>query len=111
MVEPLEGQGQMGTPLVPGQRVHLVDDDRVHAAQEGPRRRGGEQQVEGLGRGDQQVRRRPAHGRPLGGRGVAGPHRHRELGGGQAPAGGLVGDAGQGHLQVLVDIGGQGPEG
>ena len=31
--EPLQAQGQVRPPLVTGQRVHLVDDDRVDPAQ------------------------------------------------------------------------------
>ncbi len=54
-IEPLETQRQVTPPLVAGQRVHLVDDDRAHVAQHCPRRRRGQEQVEGLGRGDKQV--------------------------------------------------------
>ena len=111
MVEPLEGQGQMGPPLVAGQGVYLVDDHRVHTTEERPGRGGGQQQVQGLRSGHQQVGRRPAHGHPFGGRRVAGPDGHRQLGGGQATALRLLGDAGQRQLQVLVDVGGQSPEG
>ena len=57
-VQPLEAQGEVAAPLVAGQRVHLVDDDGAHAAQHGPRRRRGEEEVERLGRGHQQVGRR-----------------------------------------------------
>ena len=39
-------QGQVGAPLVSGQRVHLVDDHRPHPTQPGPATRGGEQQVQ-----------------------------------------------------------------
>jgi hypothetical protein len=54
-IETLEAQREMAAPLVPGERVHLVDDDGAHAAQQRPRRRRGEKEVEGLGRGDQQI--------------------------------------------------------
>ena len=111
LVEPLEGEGQMGPPLVPGQGVHLVDDHGVDPAQHRPGRRGRQQQVEGLGRGDQQVGGRAAHGGALGGRRVTRPDGHREIGGGVAPACRLPGDTGQWYLQVLVDVGGQGPQG
>ncbi len=64
-VQPFQGQGQVRAALVPGQRVHLVHDDRVHPAQRVPRL-GGEQQEQRFGRGDQDVRRawRPAGGAP-----------------------------------------------
>ena len=35
-VQPLEAQRQVAAPLVAGQRVHLVDDHRAHAAQQAP---------------------------------------------------------------------------
>ena len=111
MVEPLEGEGQMGSPLVPGQGVDLVDDHGVDTAQHRPGRRGRQQQVERLGRGDQQVGGRTAHGGALRSRRVTRPDGHREVGGGAAPACRLPGDTGQRHLQVLVDVGGQGPQG
>ena len=44
------------------------------------------------------------------GRRVTGPHRHRQLGCGAAEPGGLLGDALQGDLEVLVHIGGEGPQ-
>jgi hypothetical protein len=45
-----------------------------------------------------------------GGGGAPPPHGDGEVRGGHAQAGRLLGDAGQGHLQVLVDVDGQGPE-
>ena len=33
-VEPLEAQREVAAPLVAGERVHLVDDHRAHAAQQ-----------------------------------------------------------------------------
>ncbi len=107
----LEGEGEVGAALVAGQGVHLVDDHRVHAAEHRARGGGGEEQVEGLGGGDEQVGWVPAHGRPLGGRGVAGADGDAKGGGCQPEAFGLPLDAGQWHLQVLVDVGGQGSEG
>ena len=75
-VEALQAQREVAAPLVAGERVHLVDDDRAHAAQQGARRRRGEQEVERLGRGDEEVGRLFPHGDALGGRGVAGAHGH-----------------------------------
>ena len=54
-VEPLEAERQVAAALVAGQRVHLVDDDGAHPAQQRARRRRGEEEVERLGRGDEQV--------------------------------------------------------
>ena len=56
VVEPLEGDGQVAAALGGGQRVDLVDDHGLDAAQRLPRR-GGEHQVERLGRGDEDVGR------------------------------------------------------
>ena len=109
-VQPLEAQGQVAPPLVAGQRVHLVDDDGVHAAQHGPGGGRGQQQVQRLGRGDQNVRRVLAHGGPLGRRRVAGAHGDPQPGVGVAQPRRLVPDFGQRDVQVLVHVDGQGPQ-
>ncbi len=110
-VQPLEAERQVAAPLVAGQRVHLVDDDGAHAAQHGPRGRRGEEQVERLGRGDEQVGRlflrmaaRSA------GRRVAGADGDAQPGVGVAQPGGLLPDLGQRDVQVLVHVDGQGPQ-
>ena len=108
--QPLEAEGEVGPPLVAGQGVDLVDDHRVDAAEHGPRRGRGHQQVEGLGGGDQDVRRVFAHGGALGGRGVARADRHREPGGRQAQTSGLGGDPLERTTQVLLHVDGQGPQ-
>ena len=56
-VQPLQRQRQVGAALGRSDRVHLVDDHRLDAAQRLPRGRG-EQQEQRLGRGDEDVRRR-----------------------------------------------------
>ena len=58
--------------------VDLVDDDGAHRAQHLAAALGGEQQVERLGRGDQDVRRLAQHGRALGRGRVAGADRGRD---------------------------------
>jgi hypothetical protein len=55
-VQPLEAQRKVAAPLVTRQRVHLVDDHGPHAAEQGARRGRGQQEVERLGRGHEQVR-------------------------------------------------------
>ena len=105
-VEPLEGERQVGAALGGGDRVHLVDDHRLDAAQRLPRGRG-EQQEERLGRGDQDVRRGAGEQPPLVGRGVAGAHADGDLRRRDAePAGGLP-DAGQRRPQVALDVDGE----
>src|SRR3954451_23119628 len=63
-LEPLDRQREMGAALRPGDCVHLVEDQRVDAAQQLPCARG-EQQEERLRRRDQDVRRLAEHCRAL----------------------------------------------
>jgi hypothetical protein len=58
--------------------MHLVEDDRAHPPQRLPRSRG-EQQEQRLRGGHQHVGRGAGEQATLVGRGVAGPHRHRDL--------------------------------
>ena len=93
-VQPLERQGQMGAALGARHRVHLVDDHGLDAAQRLARLRG-EQQVQGLGGGDEDVvgvARVPA---ALVGRGVARADAHGHLGPRQPQPVGRVPDADQ----------------
>ena len=75
-LEAFQRQRQVRAALGRGQGVDLVDDHPLDAAQRLARLRG-EQQVERLGRGDQDVRRPLAEGAPLVRRRVAGAHRRR----------------------------------
>ncbi len=107
--KPLQGQRQVGAALRARQGMDLVDDQPLDAAQ-GLARGGGQQQVKGLGRGDQDVGRQLDHPRSLGSWGVACPdadaHRPRRL------ASSLRGerDALQRRPEVAVDVMGQGLE-
>ena len=105
--QPLQGQGQVRAPLVPGDRVDLVHDHGPRAAQHGPAPLRGQQQVERLRGSDQDVRRVLEHGGPLGGRRVAGPDRHPDVRRAQPEPGGHRGDLAQRRLQVLMNVGGQ----
>ena len=71
-LQALEAQGEVGAPLAAGDRVDLVHDHVLDTAQD-LARLAGEQQVQALGRGDQDVRRVPDEAPALVGRGVAGP--------------------------------------
>ena len=86
VLEPLEGEGQVRPPLVAGQGVDLVHDDRLHLAERRPAALGGDQEVEALGRRDQEGRRRLHHGGPGPGRGVPGAHGHGDGRDAAAPA-------------------------
>ena len=75
-LQPLQRQRQVGAALGRDERVDLVDDHRVDRAQRlaGVR---GQQQVQRLGRGDQDVGRLALEARALGGGRVAGADRDR----------------------------------
>ena len=74
--QPLQRHRQVRAALGLRHRVDLVDDDPLRAGEELARLRG-EHEVERLGRGDEDVRRRAQHRRPLPLRRVAGAHRRR----------------------------------
>ena len=76
LLEPFERQRQVGAALGRHQRVDLVDDHRVDRAQRFARVRG-QQQIERLGRGDQDVGRLALEAGALGRRRVAGADGNR----------------------------------
>ena len=70
--QPLQGSGQVRAPLVPGDHVDLIHDHGPRAAQHRPASLRGQQQVERLRGGDQDVRRVLEHHRlSVGGRHIA----------------------------------------
>ena len=105
-VEALEGDGQVGAALAARDRVHLIDDDRVDAAQ-GLARLAGEHQEEGLGRGDQDVRRCGDQLAPIGRARVTGPHPDPDLRHRGAQAVGGVSDPGQRSAEVALHVDGE----
>ena len=109
-VQALQREREVGAALVSGHRVDLVHDDRVRALQHLPAALGGEQDVERLGRGDEDVRRLGDHALPLRGRGVAGAHGRADVVQREplAPAGPR--DLRKRLLQVLLDVVAQGLE-
>ena len=106
-VQPFERQRQVRAALGARDRVHLVHDDRLDPAQGLPRLRG-EQQEERLGGGDEDVGRVRGELAPLVGGGVAGPHRHRDLGLRQPEPARRLPDPGQRRPQVPLDVDRQG---
>ena len=76
-LEPLERDGEVRAALRPGDRVHLVEDHRLDGLQQLAAARG-EQQVQRLGRRDQDVGRRAEHPLAVALRRVARPHADRE---------------------------------
>ena len=110
LLEALQREGEVGAALGAGHGVDLVDDDPAHRGEDLPGRRG-EQQVEALRGGDQDVGGVAQHGPPLLGRRVAGAHGRGDLEQGGAAFGGGPGDAAQRRPQVALDVVGQGLEG
>ena len=101
--QPLEREREMRAALGRDERVDLVDDHRVDGAKHlaGIRR---QQQVERLGRRDQDVGRVALEPRALDRRRVAGPDGDRRRVVHVAARGGAVGDAGKRRPQVPLDV-------
>jgi hypothetical protein len=102
-VEPLQRQRQVRAALVARHRVHLVHDDRFHAAQGLPGLRG-KQQEQRLGRGDEDVGRLGDQLPAVLGRGVTGADRDLDVGLGQPQPVRRVPDPGQRGPQVPLDV-------
>ena len=77
-VQSLDAQRKMRAALGSGHRVHLVEDQRSHRAEDLPRARG-QQQEQRFGSRDQDVRRLAQHRGALLLRRVAGADRHAQL--------------------------------
>ena len=103
LFETLQRQREVRPALGRNQRVDFVDDDRVDRAQ-GLARVGGQQEVERLGRRDQDVGRIAQEARALDRRRVARPNRDRRRMVGVPPRDRAVGDAGQRRAQVSFDV-------
>jgi hypothetical protein len=93
----------MRAALGAGHGVDLVHDDGVHLAERFPRP-GGEHQEEGLGGGDQDVRRVAEQGAAVGGGGIAGPDPDGDQGSRQVQPFGSLGDADEGGAEVAFDV-------
>ncbi len=106
--EPFEREAEMAPPLVPSQRVDLVHDDGLDGVERGAALRRGDEEVERLGRGDDEGARAPDHRRPLAGGGVARADPDRQIGRGQAELSRLGADLGERPFEVLRDVDRQG---
>jgi len=101
----------VGTTLVAGQGVDLVEDERPHRPQQLASRGRGQQDIKRLGRSHQDMRRQTAHPLALGLAGIAGAHPGANFYRRQAPRRQLVRDSRQRPLQIELDVGGQGLQG
>jgi hypothetical protein len=109
-VEAFEAQAQVRTAFVAGHRVHLVDDYGAHGFQHAPAAVAGEQDVEGLGRGHQYMRRLPPHGFAGRRRRVAGAHQGADTARRHAVFEKRCFDAAKRRLQIAVHVVAQGFE-
>ena len=78
-VKPLQRQRKVRTAFVVSDSVNLVDDHRAHIAQDRAALLGGEQDIERLRCGDQDMWRPLQHGAPLLREGIAGAHGSADL--------------------------------
>ena len=103
--QPLDRQRQMRAALVAEHGVYLVEDQRFNLGEHGPPARARQQQIQRLGRGDQDMRWARRHLAALVGGGVPGAHRDADARAGTGI--GIAkqfGDAGQGNLKIAVDV-------
>ena len=107
----LQGEGQVGAPLVGRHGVDLIHDDRPGRRQIPPAALGRQQDIERLRRGDQDVRRIPPHGFPVLRWGVPRPDGNPDLGQGGSPLFRQPADGSQRLPQVLLDVVGKGLQG
>ncbi len=109
-VEALEAQGQMAPPLVAGERVHFVHDHRPDTAEKRSRSGRGQEEVQRLGGGDEQVGRLLLHGGPFGCGCVPRADGDPQARIRAAESRGFLPDFGQGHVEVLVHVDGECPQ-
>ncbi|OIQ82814.1 hypothetical protein GALL_353910 [mine drainage metagenome] len=102
-VEPLQGQREVRAPLGPGDGVDLVDDHGVHPGKTSASCRG-EDQVQGLGGRDEDVRRCGGETAAFVRRGVTGADPDPDVGQYDAPAQRCLADADEGRPQVALDV-------
>ena len=100
-------KGEVGAALVVGDGVDLVDDDGADMAEVLAGFAGGEQQVERLGRGDEDVRRVAQHARALAGQRVAGADAGADRRAEIAARGGELLDLGERPVEVLLNVVGE----
>ena len=106
-LEPLEREREMHSSLGSDHGVNLVDDHRACAREHPPPGLGAEQDVERLGRGDDDVRGALRAARPLVLRGIAGAHEGADFDLRQAERGELRADARERRLEVALDVVGE----
>ena len=109
-VETLEREGQVSPALRAGDRVYLVEDDRVDSPERLPTCRSKKQEKR-LGCRDEDVCRCPRESGALGRRGVARSRCDGDLGDLDPKPTGLLGDPDERASQVSIDVDRKGLEG
>ncbi len=99
-----ERDGQVGAAFVVGDSVNFVDDDGLDVTENVAAAVGGQQDVERLGRGDQDVRRTLQHLAPLFHQGVAGANGGANLRHQVAAFTGQREDFAEWDLEVLLNV-------
>ena len=100
-------QREVGAALVAGQGVDFIDDHAAHRAQHLPSGSRGEQDIEGFGGGDQNMRRAALHRLAFRLRRIAGAHLGADRHVGKAAVQQRRANAVQRQFQVLADVVGQ----
>ncbi|MCY1413349.1 hypothetical protein D9M71_287790 [compost metagenome] len=106
-LQPFQAQGQVAATLACGDGVDFVDDDGVRTAKHAPAGIRAEQHVQRLGCGHQDMRGTLAHGRAFFLQGIAGAHRGADFQQRESLPIKFGSNAGQGRLQIDLDIVGQ----
>ncbi len=101
----------MGSALVVGYSVDFVDDDGAYAAEVFAGFAGGEEDIKGFRRGDEDVRRIAEHGGTVFGEGVAGADAGTDFRGEVAAFEGELLDLAEGLVEVFLDVVREGFEG
>ncbi len=104
LLQALERQREVRAAPRADHRMDLVDDDRAHGAQDAAAAFGRQQQIERLGRRDENVRRRPQHRRAFRLRRVPCAHRRRHARRFQPLFFGEAANAATGLREILVDV-------
>ena len=100
----LEREAEMRAALVRRHGVDFVDDHRAGGRQHLAARLGAQQDVKRFGRGDEDVRRAPAHPLALGRRRIAGAHPGADLDIGEPAALELAADARQRRFEIAMNV-------
>ena len=100
----LEGEREMRAALVWRQGVDFIDDHGPGRCQDGTAGVRGQQNVKQFRRGDENVRRAPAHLCALALRRVAGAHQGADFDIGQATLAQGLADTGKGFFEVFLDV-------